>query len=40
MECAAIIDALNLLSVMNQPEHDQAVDILARIVAMLTKLCR
>ena len=40
MECAAIIDALELLGVMTQAEHHRATDLLAREVAMLTKLCR
>jgi four helix bundle protein len=40
MECAAIIDALLVLSVVDQREHEQAADLLARILAMLTKLCR
>jgi len=40
MECAAIVDALQLLSVMTEAEHVKAVELLARMVAMLTKLCR
>jgi len=40
MECAAIVDALALLSVMTDAEHDKAAELLARCVAMLTKLCR
>ena len=40
MECAAIVDALRLLSVMSEPEHGKAAELLARMVGMLTKLCR
>ena len=40
MECAAILDGLRLLSVMTDDEHHKAVELLARMVAMLTKLCR
>lgn len=40
MECAAIVDALVLLSVMTDSEHHKAAELLARSVAMLTKLCR
>ena len=40
MECAAIMDALRVLSVVNEQEYEQVTELLARIVAMLTKLCR
>lgn len=40
MECAAIMDALELLSVLGGPEHRKAMELLTRMVAMLTKLCR
>ena len=40
MECAAIVDALELLAVMTHDEHRKASELLARKVAMLTKLCR
>ena len=40
MECAAIVDALKLLAVMTDSEHNKAAELLARVVAMLTKLCR
>lgn len=40
MECAAIVDALVLLSVVTDAEHHKAAELLARCVAMLTKLCR
>ena len=38
MECAAIVDALKLLDTITEPQHARALDLLARIVAMLTKL--
>jgi hypothetical protein len=40
MECAASVDALHILSVVDQREHKEAAELLARIVAILTKLCR
>ncbi len=40
MECAAIVDALHVLGLANDQEHAEAVELLARIVAMSTKLCR
>ena len=40
MECAAIVDALVLLFVIAEPQHTKAVELLGRMVAMLTKLCR
>ncbi len=40
MESAAIVDAMKLLSVLTDEEHRVAVELLARVVAMLTKLCR
>ena len=40
MECAALIDALELLAVTTKAEHHRATELLARQVAMLTKLCR
>jgi len=40
MECAAIVDALDVLSELDDGKREQASDLLARIVAMLTKLCR
>ena len=38
MECAAIVDALKLLDTITEPQHARALDLLARMVAMLTKL--
>jgi len=40
MECAAIVDALLVLEVISDREHMSAVDLLARVVAMLTKMIR
>jgi four helix bundle protein len=40
MECAAIIDAMHVLRIIDDPSHVQASAVLARIVAMTTKLCR
>ena len=40
MECAAIMDALRVLTVVDERQHAEAADLLARLVAMLTKLCR
>ena len=40
MECAAIIDALHVLGVADDEEHVEAIELLARVVAMSTKLCR
>ena len=40
MECAAIMDSLHVLKVLDQGRHERAIDLLSRIVAMLTKLCR
>ena len=39
MECAAIIDALALLNVVDGPEQEAALMLLSRLVAMLTKMC-
>ena len=40
MECAAIMDSLRVLALLDAPRHAQAIELIARIVAMLTKLCR
>ena len=39
MECAAIIDALVLLNIVDASEREAALVFLGRIVAMLTKMC-
>jgi four helix bundle protein len=40
MECAAIFDGLRVLDLLDEPTHEGAIKLLARIVAMLTKMCR
>ena len=40
MECAATVDALHILEVLDDGGHAKACELLGRIVAMLTKLCR
>ncbi len=40
MECAAILDALHILTLIDAPTHGKGTELLERIVAMLTRLCR
>ena len=40
MECAAVLDALKVLSAVEQDRYARAMELLEREVAMLTKLCR
>jgi len=40
MECAAILDALRTLKIIDSDCHRSGMDLLERIVAMLTRLCR
>jgi four helix bundle protein len=40
MECAAIIDAFQILGVLDAPTYHSAISLLERTVAMLTKICR
>src|SRR5437588_8455758 len=40
MECAAVLDALLVLRVIEEELHQRGDELLERIVAMLTKLCR
>ena len=40
MECAAILDVLRMLEIVDDDRHQRALALLERIVAMLTKLCR
>ena len=40
MECAAILDALRVLQALEPEPHRRGTELLERIVAMLTKLCR
>ena len=40
MECAAIVDALLVLEAIDGARHTSAVELLGRVVAMLTKMIR
>jgi four helix bundle protein len=40
MECAAVFDALAILKLVAPDRHRRGIDLLERIVQMLTKLCR
>jgi len=40
MECAAVLDALLVLTVVEPETHQRGCELLERIVAMLTRLCR
>jgi four helix bundle protein len=40
MECAAVLDALLAITVVTPSDHSRGLDLLSRMVAMLTKLCR
>ena len=40
MECAAALDALRVLKAIDVAVHQRGCELLERIVAMLTKLCR
>ena len=40
MECAAVLDVMHALAVVDEAQYREANDLLARVVAMLTKLCR
>jgi four helix bundle protein len=40
MECAAVLDALLAINVVTLEDHSRGLDLLSRMVAMLTKLCR
>jgi four helix bundle protein len=40
MECAAILDALSALKIVDSVRHQRGLELLERIVAMLTKLYR
>ncbi len=40
MECAAVLDALLVMQVLDEGTHRRGCELLGRIVAMLTKLCR
>ena len=40
MECAAVLDVIRVLGVLHEQPHKQAIALLARLVAMLTRMCR
>jgi len=40
MECGAILDALRTLEIIDADRHQRGLELLERIVAMLTRLCR
>jgi len=40
MECAAILDSLRVLSLLDDERHARGIELVSRIVAMSTKLCR
>jgi four helix bundle protein len=40
MECAAVIDTYLVLAIIDRDQHTKAIDLLERVVSMLTKLCR
>jgi four helix bundle protein len=40
MECAAVFDSMLVLRIIEPQTHRQGCEILERVVAMLTRLCR
>ena len=40
MECAAILDVHWTLKLIEEPEYKKGIELLSRVVAMLTRLCR
>jgi four helix bundle protein len=40
MECAAVLDVLLASGFLEPEPYRQAIELLARVVAMLTKMCR
>jgi four helix bundle protein len=40
MECAAVLDALSVLKVVDGRTQQRGCELLEAVVAMLTKLCR
>jgi four helix bundle protein len=40
MECAAVLDVIRALGALQEESYQRGVELLARVVAMLTKLCR
>ena len=39
-ECAAVLDALSVLKVVDDQTRQRGMDLIERVVGMLTKLCR
>jgi hypothetical protein len=40
MECAAVLDALLALKIVQSANYERGIQLVERMVAMLTKLCR
>ena len=40
MECAAVLDTLRALAVVDEVAYERGIELLTRLVAMLTKMCR
>ena len=40
MECAAVIDVVRVVGAVHDDPYQSALDLLSRVVAMLTRLCR
>jgi four helix bundle protein len=40
MECAAVLDALKLLNVLDEAKYHRGIALVERVVAMLTRMCR
>ena len=40
MECAAVLDVIRALGAVPEDRHRQGMELLARVGAMLTKMCR
>jgi len=40
MECAAVLDVVRALGALEEERYRQAIGLVSRVVAMLTKLCR
>ena len=40
MECAAVLDTLQVLKALDASTHERGCELLGRIVAMLTRLCQ
>ena len=39
MECGAVLDACNILKLIETPIYEKGKSLLTRIVSMLTKMC-